>query len=69
MRTDNNDLFTYSLVSFSKNNYVLEDVSLDLHNDIVDDDTFITTEYEDKFSGMGLPIYSIVASMGVQNSK
>lgn len=69
MRTDNKDLFTYSLVSFSKNNYVLEDVSLDLHNDIVDDDTFITTEYEDKFSGMGMPIYSIVASMGVQNSK
>jgi len=56
MRTDNSQLFTYSLVSFSNNNYILEEVSLDLHNDNMPD---ITTEYEDKFSNNGMNIYYI----------
>ena len=56
MRTDNSDLFTYSLVSFSNNKYILEEVSLDLHKD---NPPLITTEYEDKFSGKGMPIYFI----------
>ena len=60
MRTDNSDLFTYSLESFSQNGYSLYDISLDLHSDIEDDD-FITTEYEDRFSSKGMPIYSVVA--------
>ena len=60
MRTDNKDLFEYSIESLSKHGYILEDVSLDLHSNI-DLDDFITTEYEDKFSSLGLPIYSIKA--------
>ena len=56
MRTDNRDLFTYSLVSFSENGYVLSEVSLDLHNDSMPE---ITTEYEDKFSNSGIPIYYV----------
>ena len=56
MRTDNRDLFQYSLVKFSLNGYFLEDVSLDLHNDNMPS---ITTEYEDRFSNKGMPIYFV----------
>ena len=56
MRTDNKDLFSYSLVSFSNHDYKLEEVSLDLHKDNM---PLITTEYEDKFSSNGMPIYFV----------
>ena len=56
MRTDNRDLYTYSLVSFSTNGYILDEVSLDLHSDNMPE---ITTEYEDKFSNLGIPIYYV----------
>lgn len=56
MRTDNRDLFQYSLVSFSEFGYTLEEVSLDLHTDNMPE---ITTEYEDKFSKDGMPIYYV----------
>ena len=68
MRTDNTDLFTYSLESFSQNGYGLYDISLDLHSD-VEDENFITTEYEDRFSSKGMPIYSVVAVKDVKSSK
>ena len=68
MRTDNRDLYIYSLESFSEYGYTLKNISFDLHND--KDDNLITTEYEDKFSSKGMPIYSVVASKeSVQNSK
>lgn len=67
MRTDNQDLYIYSLMSFSEYGYVLTDISFDLHKD---SDDLITTEYEDKFSSKGMPIYSVVARRkSVQNSK
>ncbi len=59
MRTDNKDLFTYSLVSFSNNGYILDELSLDLHNDNM---PLITTEYEDKFSKQDMPIYYVKCS-------
>ena len=59
MRTDNSDLFEYSLVSFSEYGYVLEKVSLDLHKA---EEVEITTEYEDKFTNEGLPIYYLLAT-------
>ena len=68
MRTDNKDLFSYSLVSLSKKGYLLEDVNLDLHNNL--EKELITTEYEDKFVGKNIPILSLIAiSNDVQNSK
>lgn len=66
MRTDNQSLYIYSLQSYSEYGYVLKDISFDLHKD---KDDLITTEYEDKFSGKGMPIYSVVAIKSVQNSK
>ena len=65
-RTDNQGLFIYSLESYSENGYVLSEISFDLHKDKED---LITTEYEDKFSNKGMPIYSVVARKTVQNSK
>ena len=58
MRTDNRDLFVYSLLSFSEYGYTLKKLSLDLHSEEIDN--LITTEYEDKFSGKGMPIYAVV---------
>ena len=59
MRTDNADLFCYSLMSFSEAGYVLKHLTLDLHQDLPED--FITTEYEDRFSNKGMPMYSVEA--------
>ncbi|HLU22822.1 MAG TPA: tRNA (guanosine(46)-N7)-methyltransferase TrmB [Bacillaceae bacterium] len=54
-KTDNRGLFEYSLMSFSKYGLLLKFVSLDLHNS--DFEGNIMTEYEEKFSSMGHPIY------------
>ena len=59
MRTDNRDLFEYSLVSFSEYGYTLNNVSLDYHKDNAPD---ITTEYEDRFTKDGLPIYYLLCT-------
>ena len=59
MRTDNRDLYIYSLESFSEYGYILRDISFDLH--FTDSSDLITTEYEDKFSSKGMPIYHVVA--------
>lgn len=56
-KTDNRNLFEYSLISFSNNGYILKDISLDLHNDEKSDN--INTEYEDKFSSKGQVIYML----------
>lgn len=58
MRTDNEDLFCYSLMSFSEAGYVLKDLTFNLHNNT---DDIITTEYEDRFSSRGMPIYAVRA--------
>ena len=55
-KTDNRSLFEYSLITFNKEGYYFNELSLDLHKDKED---IITTEYEDKFSSMGNPIYYI----------
>lgn len=60
MRTDNEDLFCYSLMSFSEAGYVLRNLTFDLHRDYKEED-LITTEYEDRFLDRGMPIYSVEA--------
>jgi tRNA (guanine-N7-)-methyltransferase len=54
-KTDNRGLFEYSLVSFSQYGLTLNFVSLDLHQSDFEDN--IMTEYEEKFSKKGNPIY------------
>jgi len=58
-KTDNRGLFEYSLSSFSKYGMIIEQVWLDLHKS--DYDGNIMTEYEEKFSAKGQPIYRVEA--------
>ena len=55
-KPDNRNLFEYSLATFNQSRYNFLELSLDLHSDKED---VITTEYEDKFSKMGNPIYYV----------
>lgn len=54
-KTDNRGLFEYSLISFTNFGLSLEYVSLDLHASEMEGN--VQTEYEQKFSAKGQPIY------------
>ena len=54
-KTDNKDLFEFSLNSFSDFGMKLKNISLDLHNSDFTEN--VMTEYETMFSAEGLPIY------------
>lgn len=58
-KTDNQGLFEYSLASFSQYGMILKKVWLDLHHS--DYEGNIMTEYEEKFSQKGQPIYRVEA--------
>lgn len=58
MKTDNRELFEYSLKSFNNNGWEFVNISLDLHN-IENEEKIITTEYEDRFIEKGNVIYFI----------
>lgn len=60
-KTDSQCFFEYSLESFSQNDFVLSEISLDLHKS--DFEGNIVTEYEQKFVNQGLPIYRLVAKL------
>lgn len=55
LKTDNRGLFEYSVVSFSQFGMKLEEVNIDLH--ALQDPLNVMTEYEEKFSAKGQPIY------------
>ena len=57
-KTDNPLLFTYSLEELSKHGYVLEKISLDLVKEKIAN---VKTEYEEKFTELGYPIYYVHA--------
>lgn len=58
-KTDNMHFFEYSLEQYSKCGFLLQNISLDLHNS--DFEGNIITEYEQKFVSQGLPIYRVEA--------
>lgn len=58
-KTDNTELFEYSICSLSRHGYTITDISFDLHHSEIKDN--IMTEYEEKFSKKGNPIYYLVA--------
>lgn len=58
-KTDNRELFDFSLESFPENGFELSEVTFDLHNS--DFEGNIMTEYEERFSQMGFPICRLVA--------
>lgn len=60
-KTDNNDLFEYSLESFPEHGWKIETVTRDLHNSEFADGN-IMTEYEIKFGKLGKKICRLEAT-------
>ena len=58
-KTDNRNLFEFSLVSLINNGYKLEEISLDLHNS--NRENIIMSEYEKRFVAKNNTIYYLVA--------
>lgn len=58
-KTDNMQFFEFSIEMFSSNGFALKNISLDLHKSNLKDN--IVTEYEKRFSDMGMPIYRLEA--------
>lgn len=58
-KTDNDNLFGYSLESLKEYGYNIEQISYDLHQENIDN---VMTEYEEKFSKEGIKIKYLRAS-------
>lgn len=58
LKTDNRELFEFSLNEFSNENWKLKNISLDLHNSNYEN---VITEYEEKFSQKGAYIFRLEA--------
>lgn len=61
-KTDNHDLFMFSLDEVKEAGWELNKVTYDLHADEKMNDGNIMTEYEERFSAMGNPIYKYIIS-------
>lgn len=60
-KTDNVGLFDYSLTSIPESGWKLLKVTRDLHHDSTMNEGNIMTEYEEKFSAKGNPIFKLIA--------
>ena len=58
-KTDNMHFFEYSIEQLTGSGFSLKNISLDLHNSEFEGN--IETEYEHRFSSMGMPIYRLEA--------
>jgi len=58
-KTDNRNLFEYSIESLTKSGYKIEKVSLDLHKSDIENN--VMTEYEEKFMKENKIIYYLIA--------
>ena len=61
-KTDNQDLFTFSLEEIPQAGWKLDAFTRDLHHDEVLNEGNVMTEYEEKFSSKGNPICKLIAS-------
>lgn len=59
-KTDNIDLFNFSLEEIAETKWELKASTFDLHHDPVLNEGNIMTEYEEKFSSMGNPICKLI---------
>lgn len=59
-KTDNKDLFEFSLEQIEETDWQLRNITYDLHSSEYVKDN-VMTEYEERFSSMGKPIYRLVA--------
>ena len=60
-KTDNRDLFEWSLFQFPKAGFILSEVTRNLHEHGVQG---VMTDYEEKFHALGTPINRCVGTMG-----
>lgn len=60
LKTDNRDLFDYSIEQFNLSGFLIEDDTYNLHNSDFSQNN-VTTEYEDKFTSQNMPVCSLVA--------
>lgn len=60
MKTDNDELFKFSLESLKENGYKLEYVTNDLYSEDISEN--IATEYEKKFVAKGIKINKLIAT-------
>ncbi len=58
-KTDNNDLFDFSIVSLEEAGYKLKNITRDLHSSDIKEN--VMTEYEEKFSSAGIKINRLEA--------
>lgn len=61
-KTDNQDLFTFSLEEIPEAGWKVDAFTRDLHHDDIMNQGNIMTEYEEKFSSIGNPICKLIAS-------
>lgn len=61
-KTDNQDLFSFSLEEIPQAGWHLDAFTRDLHQDPLLNKDNIMTEYEEKFSSIGNPICKLIAS-------
>lgn len=61
-KTDNKELFEFALEELEPAGWKAQVITYDLHNDIVLMKENVMTEYEEKFSALGNPIYKYVIS-------
>lgn len=61
-KTDNKDLFTFALEELEPAGWNLDKVTYNLHQDAAMMEGNVMTEYEEKFSSMGNPIFKYVIS-------
>lgn len=59
-KTDNTDLFTFAKEEVAESKWKIKAITHDLHNDPVMMEGNVMTEYEEKFSSMGNPIYKYI---------
>ena len=62
-KTDNRNLFEFSLISLSNYGYLIKEINLDLQNSEINDN--IMTEYEIKFTELGQNIYRVKAEKDI----
>lgn len=60
-KTDNKGLFEFSLEEVEAAGWLLDASTYDLHHDEIMNQGNVMTEYEEKFSSMGNPIYKMIA--------
>ena len=61
-KTDNRDLFDFAVEEVEPAGWKIDAITYDLHNDEIMVQGNIMTEYEERFSSKGNPIYKYIIS-------